>query len=248
MNKAEVFLCAGVLPVALAGLILSRTDPHARAVTNLCSVMIGNPYVRRDRETYVLGSARSDTVQVRISDVPGVLWPKRYPYLDSTPVFGQVVRVRSVYGADADRVLARFRAGDSTVVVINYSFNPMCQTFPVRAWFDTGVVDHYTVFLRPDTEWAAGRPTFDIKLMGDLAVYPGYLRHRRGVNFDTTLSADQYASLVQVLPVESDGSQNCQNRLARIDAWARTHERASKHYPADKVIDAMRWNCRMGSK
>lgn len=248
MNKAEVFLCAGVLPVALAGLIVSHPDPHARSETDLCSVVIPNPYARSERETYFLGSARSDTVQVRISDVPGVLRPQRYPYHDSTPVFGQVVRVRSVYGADADRVLAQFRAGDSTVVVINYSFNAMCQTFPVRAWFDTGVVDHYTVFLRPEREWASGRPTFDIKLMDDLAVYPGYLRHRRGVNFDTTLTVDQYASLVKVLPVESDGSQNCQNWLARIDAWARTHERASKNYPADKVIDAMRWNCRMGSK
>jgi hypothetical protein len=155
--------------------------------------------------------------------------------------------VRNLNGADADRVLARFRAGDSTVVVINYSFNAMCQTFPVRAWFDTGVVDHYTVFLRPDTEWAAGRPTFDIRLMTELAVYPGYLRQRRGVNLDTMLAVDQYASLVKVLPVESDWSQDCQKGLERIDAWARTHERSSKTYPADKVIGVMRWNC-VGSK
>jgi hypothetical protein len=247
MNKAEVFLSAGVLLVALAGLIVSHADPHARGVAELCSVMIRNPYVRSERETYFLGSARSDTVQVRISDVPGVLRPQRYRYHDSTPVFGQVVRVRNLNGADADRVLARFRAGDSTVVVINYSFNAMCQTFPVRAWFDTGVVDHYTVFLRPDTEWAAGRPTFDIRLMTELAVYPGYLRQRRGVNLDTMLAVDQYASLVKVLPVESDWSQDCQKGLERIDAWARTHERSSKTYPADKVIGVMRWNC-VGSK
>ena len=249
MNRAEVFLCAGVLPVALAGLIVSQADPHARRVADLCSVMIRNPYIRSERETYFLGSARSDTVQVRISDVPGVLRPRRYPYLDSTPVFGQVVRVQSVYGADADRVLALFGAGDSTVVVINYSFNPACQTFPVRAWFDTGVLDHYTVFLRPDSEWAAGRPTFDIRLlMNGLAVYPGYLRQRRGVNLDTTLTVDQYASLVKVLPVESDWSQDCQKGLERIEAWARTHERSAKTYPADKVIGVMRWSCGVGSK
>src|SRR5204863_5840264 len=102
-----------------------HADPPARAVADLCSVLIRNPYLRSERETYFLGSARPDTVQVRISDVPGVLRPKRYPYVDSTPVFGQVVRVRSVYGADADRVLASFRGGDSTVVVIRYSFNSM---------------------------------------------------------------------------------------------------------------------------
>jgi len=248
MNKAEVFLYAGVLPLVLAGLIVSHADPHARAVADLCSVAIWHPYLRSERETYFLGSARSDTVQVRISDVPGVLRPRRYPYRDSTPVFGQVVRVRSVYGADADRVLAHFGAGDSTVVVISYSFNAMCQTFPTRAWFDTGVVNHYTVFLRPDTEWAAGRPTFDIKLMTELAVYPGYLRNRRGVNLDTMLTVDQYASLVKVLPVESDEPQDCRRRLERIDAWARMHEPSSMKYPANEVIRVMRWNCGVGSK
>src|SRR6266705_927544 len=226
MNKAEVFLYAGVLPLVLAGLIVSHADPHARGVADLCSVAIWNPYLRSERETYFLGSARSDTVQVRISDVPGVLRPRRYPYRDSTSVFGQVVRVRSVYGADADRVLARFGAGDSTVDVISY----------------------YSVFLRPDTEWAAGRPTFVIKLMTELAVYPGYLRNRRGVNLDTMLTVDQYASLVKVLPVESDEPQDCRRRLERIDTWARMHEPSSMKYPANEVIRVMRWNCGVGSK
>ena len=248
VKKAEVFLYTGVVPVALAGLIVTHADPRVRAEADLCSVMIRNPYLRSERETYFLGSARSDTVQVRISDVPGVLRPARYPYHDSTPVFGQFVRVRSVYGADADRVLASFGAGDSTVVVINYSFNAMCQTFPTRAWFDTGVVNHFTVFLRPDTEWAAGRPTFDIRLMTELAVYPGYLRNRRGVNLDTTLTVDQYASLVKVLPVESDWSQDCRKGLDRIEAWARMHKSSSLTYPANEVIRVMRWNCGVSSK
>ena len=88
MNKAEVFLYAGVLPLVLAGLIVSHADPHARGVADLCSVAIRNPYLRSERETYFLGSARSDTVQVRISDVPGVLRPRRYPYRDSTSASG----------------------------------------------------------------------------------------------------------------------------------------------------------------
>jgi len=248
VRRAQVFIRAGVLPVALGGLIVSHADPPARALADLCSVMIPNLYLRSERETYFLGSARPDTVQVRISDVPGVLRPKRYPYVDSTPVFGQVVRVRSVYGADADRVLASFRGGDSTVVVIRYSFNSKCQTFPTRAWLDTGVVNHYTVFVRPDTEWAAGRPTFDIELLSELAVYPGYLRNRPGVNLDTMLTADQYASLVQVLPVESDRSQYCRKGLDRIEAWARMHKPSSMTYPANEVIRVMRWNCGVGSK
>ena len=248
VKKTEVFIWAGLLPVALAGVIVSQADPHIRMAADLCSVAIRNPYLRSDRETYFIGSARTDTVQVRISDVPAVLrsWGRR-AYRDSTPVFGQFVRVRSVYGADADRVLARFGAGDSTVVAISYSFNPMCQTFPIRAWFDTGVVNHYRVFLRPDSEWAAGRPTFDIAIMTPLAVYPGYLRHRRGVNLDTTLTVDQYASLVQVLPVESDWAQDCRKRLEPVEAWARIHESISKTYPANEVIHVMRWNCGVDS-
>ena len=248
MNKTEVLICASLLPVTVAELLVSHADPRVRAPADLCSVMIRNPYIRSERETYFIGSPRSDTVQVRISDVPGVLRPTRYPYRDSTPVFGQLVQVRSVYGADADRVLARFEAGDSTVVVINYSVNSMCQTLPIRTWFDTGVVNHYTVFLRRDTEWAGGRPTFDIGIMTQLAVYPGYLRRRRGVNLDTTLSVDLYASLVKVLPVESEWSLDCRKGLQRIEAWARMHKPTSEAYPANEVIRVMRWNCGAGSR
>ena len=248
MKKAQVVICAALFPATVAGLLVSHADPRVRAPAELCSVAIRNPYLRSEHETYLIGSARSDTVQVRISDVPGVLRPRRHPYQDSTPVFGQVVRVQSVYGAEADLVLARFGAEDSTVVVINYTFNPMCQTFPIRAWFDTGVVNHYRVFLRPDSEWAAARPTFDIALMTPLAVYPGYLRHRHDVDLDTTLSVDGYASLVKVLPVESEWSQYCRKGLQRIEAWARMHEPTSVTYPANEVIRVMRWNCGTGSK
>jgi len=248
VKKAQVVICAALFPATVAGLLVSHADPRVRAPAELCSVAIRNPYLRSEHETYLIGSARSDTVQVRISDVPGVLRPRRHPYQDSTPVFGQVVRVQSVYGAEADLVLARFGAEDSTVVVINYTFNPMCQTFPIRAWFDTGVVNHYRVFLRPDSEWAAARPTFDIALMTPLAVYPGYLRHRHDVDLDTTLSVDGYASLVKVLPVESEWSQDCRKGLQRIEAWARMHEPTSVTYPANEVIRVMRWNCGTGSK
>ena len=70
-------------------------------------------------------------------------------------------------------------------VVIPHGINSMCQTFPVRAWLDTGFADHYTVSLRPHSEWAAGRPTFNIGMMARPAVYPAHLRRMRGVNLDT---------------------------------------------------------------
>ena len=134
MNRHDVLTCAGVVAVALAVPMVFHADRHVLAAADLCSLLIPNPYLRSEHETYFIGSARSDTVQVRIPDVPALLKPwERYPYRDSTPAFGQVVRVRSVYGADADRVLARFATGDSTVVVIHYANNSMCQTFPVRA-------------------------------------------------------------------------------------------------------------------
>ncbi len=244
MKRHDVLTCAGVLGVALAVPIVFHAHRQVLAAADLCSIMIPNPYLRSEHETYFIGSARSDTVRVRISDVPALLKPwEHYPYRDSTPVFGQVVRVQSVYGANADRVLARFATGDSTVVVIHYANNSMCQTFPVRAWLDTGVVNHYAVFLRPDSEWAAGRPTFDIEMLSWLAVYPAYLRRIRGVNLDTTLTIDEYASLVKVLPVESEWLQDCRKGLARIEAWAGMHEPTSETYPANDALRVMRWHC-----
>jgi len=236
---------AVVWPAALGALmlVLARAQPPAAA--NLCSGRSGNPYVRSERETYLIGTASPDTAQVRISDMPGAFTGNRYPYRDSTRVFGQLVRVRSVYGADADHVLARFAPGDSTVVLIRYSFNAMCQTFPTHAALDTGVTYHYTVFLRPDSEWAAGRPTFDIKMLSWLAVYPGdFKRLMRDVNLDTTLTVDEYASLVKVLPVKAHWTRDdCRPGLARLEEWGRTHQRAARTYPANDALRTLRSLC-----
>ena len=244
MKRAKLIMRAAVSSAALAALMVFVTHAHLRAAADLCSLMIPNPYVRSEGETYFIGRASPDTIQVRISDVPGVLTPKRYPYRDSTPVFGQVVRVRSVDGSHADRVLLRFAAGDSTVVVIQYSFNSMCQTFPAHPGLDSGAY-HYTAFLRPDSEWAAGRPTFDIKMVSLLAVYPLYLKRvMRDVNLDTTLTADEYASLVRVLPIEAAWTQDCRKELARLEAWSRSHESTAETYPANDALRVMRWHCR----
>ena len=244
MRRSEALTWAGALAVALATPVVFGAQRHVLATADLCSLVIPNPYLRSEHETYFIGSARPDTVQVRIPDVPALLKPwVRYPYRDSTPAFGQVVHVQSVYGADAERVLARFGTGDSTVVVIQYTNNSMCQTFPVRAWLETGVINHYAVFVRPDSEWAAGRPTFDIEMLSRLAVYPAYLRRTPGVNLDTTLTIDEYASLVKVLPVEPDWLQDCRKGLARIETWAGMHERTSETYPANDALRVMRWHC-----
>ena len=230
---------------ALAALVVFVAQAHLRAAADLCSLMIPNPYLRSEGETYLIGRASTDTVQVRISDVPGVLTPKRYPYRDTTPVFGQVVHVRRVYGAGADRVLAPIAAGDSTVVVIQYSFNSMCQTFPAHPGLDTGLAYHYTVFLRPDSEWAAGHPTFDVKMASLLAVYPLYLKRvMHDVNLDTTLTVGEYASLVQVLPVEGAWTRDCRRELGRLEEWARSHESTAQTYPANDALRVMRWHCR----
>src|SRR5436309_523255 len=93
------------------------------------------------------------------------------------------------------------------------------------------------------------RATADLcSVMIRMAVYPGYLRRRRGVNLDTTISVDLYASLVKVLPVESEWSLDCRKGLQRIEAWARMHKPTSEAYPANEVIRVMRWNCGAGSR
>ena len=243
MKNVAVSISASVSSLALTGLVVLAANPHPGGARDLCSFMIRNPYLRSERETYVIGSARSDSVQVRISDRPGVLPRDRYPYRDSTPVFGQVLRVRSVYGANGDRILTRMAAGDSTVVLIRYSFNSMCHTFPVRAWLDTGIVYHFTMLLRPDSEWTAGRPTFDSEVWPLLAVYPPYPTRMRRPDFDTLLTVDEYASLVKVLPIRADPAQYCPKALASIAAWAHSHEPRSELYPANEIIRVMQWNC-----
>src|SRR5438552_808044 len=98
MRRSEALTWAGVLAVALTTPVVFCAERQVLAAADLCSIMIPNPYLRSEHETYFIGSARSDTVRVRISDVPALLKPwEHYPYRDSTPVFGQIVRVQSVY-------------------------------------------------------------------------------------------------------------------------------------------------------
>jgi hypothetical protein len=127
-------------------------------------------------------------------------------------------------------------------VLIRYGFDAMCRTFPVRVWLDTGFVYHFTVLLRTDSEWAGGRPTFDTPLLRPFAVYPPYLRRERDPGFDSTLTVDEYASLVKVLPIQAHWGQACPNGLARIAAWA-SHEPRSELYPANEIIRVMQWHC-----
>lgn len=234
LKKAKGLMWSGVLVVAVGFPMAFHAVPHAVAAAHVCSLVNANPYLRSAHETYVIGSARTDTVQVRISDVPGAHSTKRYPYRDSTPVFGQVVQVQSVYGADADHVLANFSAGDSRVVVILYGMNSMCVTFPVRPRLPTGSVDHYTLLLRPDSEWADGRPTFDM-----MGLYPPYLN----ANFESTLTVDEYASLVKVIPVDTDWVRDCGHELTRLENWVRSNEASATKYPADEIMRTMRWHC-----
>src|SRR5262245_52743128 len=122
-------------PIALTALMISGAKKDVPSADTVCSIMIGNPYLRRAHETYLIGSAQSDSVAVRISNVPGAMRPtERYPYRDTTPVFGQVVKVRSLYGANADRLGAGITAADSLVLVINYNLRPDCRTVPTRPW------------------------------------------------------------------------------------------------------------------
>jgi hypothetical protein len=239
-----------VLSGALGALMILLARDHLPAAPALCSIGGVNPYVRSDRETYLIGVASSDSHRVRISDRPSLLeQSRRYPYTDSTPVFGRVVRVRSANGADADRVLARFAGGDSTVVVIRYSYDAMCRTYPTGAFLDTGVANHYTVFLRPDSEWARGRPTFDIKLLSWFAVYPHDLKgSRRDVNLDTMLTVEEYASLVKVLPTQAEWIRDCKDERSRaiapLQEWGRRHPRIARAYPANDALQTIpSWRC-----
>jgi hypothetical protein len=244
MKKTPVSIRVSRWPLALTGLIVFVAHSSVPSAPDVCSLRIGNnPYVRNEHETYLIASVL-DTVRVRIPDVPSALeWSKRYPYPDSIAVFGQIVRVRSAYGAHADAVLARIAAGDSAVVLIQYSINPMCQTAPARPWLDTGFVYHFTVFLRPDSEWSARRPTFDIKMVYSFGVYPEYVRRMHNVDLDTMLTADEYASLVKALPIGPHWSQDCPSGLTRLATWAQSHEPLSELYPANAIIRMMQWQC-----
>jgi hypothetical protein len=72
VKRPKAWTRAGVLAVAIATPIVIRDRP-VLATTDLCSIAVPNPYLRYEHETDFIGSARSDTVQVRISYVPALI-------------------------------------------------------------------------------------------------------------------------------------------------------------------------------
>lgn len=122
--------------------------------------------------TLLLGRATHDTIVAG----QGLVFQRRNTFLqsDRSAVVGQVVRLERVAGAGAARIGAMLNAqGSVDAVLVPWSYDMACGPSFWRGtaqWTTPDSTAVYVAQLRPDSLWAAGRPTFDV-LYAELRTY-----------------------------------------------------------------------------
>jgi hypothetical protein len=148
------------------------------------------------------------------------------------PVYGQVVRVERVGGADA----AAFPAGADRAVVVPWSYDAGCRrtlwTGSAR-WTEPGERGLYWASLRPRDQWVDGLPTFD---EGDpfQSPYPG--RSHEGRRTDSLLTIEQLFGLVELLPTSEDDEADPEAAARPLKEWARANPDLARLHPASDIL------------
>jgi hypothetical protein len=142
--------------------MLVRCDSVANAEASTpayCTMML-NPGARDSLTTTLLGRATHDTIEAGWGTVDRPIWPR-----PRRAVFGQLVRVDSMLGRDADLIRRALDARRSTeVLVVPWDYGMGCGIDLWRRsalWTTPDSTGLFSLRLRPESLWVSGRPTLD---------------------------------------------------------------------------------------
>lgn len=231
---------------------LSPTHTPGSSLRALCS-LDPTQTARGTTITYFVGTAVAETVLAGAGAVrptgAGGHWGSGRP----RAIYGQVILVDTLGGAESVRVRAALaERGDRAVVVVPWDYDPGCEpTYwsTSARWVEPGLEGFYTVQLRAESLWASGRPTFDA-FMADFepyphgAFYPAGYRGTDALRSRSSLTAREMFSLYTVLPVYTGGASPDSAALGPLRAWEAAHPELARKYPADI---ALRWLLRPDS-
>ena len=233
--------------LALAGLLgplvaLPAASRHDVPATSRCTIERLS-VVRDPVATYLLGQATPDTVLAGV----GMILPTRWQRSDD-PVYGQLVRVDSLDGPDAERVreaLAKLRSSEA--VLVPWAYGPGCETARwtrSARWTSPDSSGLFTLRLRPESLWVAGRPTFDA-LRASVLSY-AYGPHTVGphtrfrgpagttLEDEESLTPGEVFTLYTVLPTLAQAGDSA--AIARLREWVRAHPRARERFPGTYIL------------
>jgi hypothetical protein len=243
----QLIVCGLVLIAALAiptaGIPLSLR-PTGSGLCSLSPLPLG----RDTAETYFVGTALADTILAGPGDVKpspdGGHWGRGEP----RAVYGQLVRVDTLGGAQAQVVREAIPNSQSRdVVIVPWDYDPACEptywSMSAR-WVEPGLVGFYEVKLRPRPQWAGNRPTFDA-FTADLEPYPhgpffgAGFRGANAVHSRAALNAREMFEFYARLPVWREWKLDAQ-ALEPLERWARENPTLANKYPADEVLHTNR--------
>ena len=190
---------------------------------------------RDSATTYLLARATGDTVAVR---QPAELPQSRRTFLGEHMLFGQLARLQRIEGpggAAVDRTMTA--RGSQDVVIVPWQYGMDCQPWlwsGTARWITPGTSGVFSVALRPESLWSAGRPTFDAWMAVARSYADGPFTRGPGTRLESpappNLSAAQFFDLLVALPTDAE----VHNPLARtrLRAWMRSHPEAENKYPS----------------
>ncbi len=147
-------------------------------------------------------------------------------------VYGQVVRVDRVGGADA----AQLPPGTDRVVLVPWGYDAGCRTTLWSAsarWAEPGERGLFTASLRPRERWVEGIPTFD-EFVVYTSPYPGRLADN--LPADSLMTVDQAFAFLQHLPLWEDVEAGGERGTKPILDWARENPALARLTPAANIV------------
>lgn len=214
-------------------------------ISTLCSI-VPFPSHRDVEATYFLGVGQPDTVLAGRGEVVIGGRPGHWGRGEREAIYGQVVTVQRLGGADSTRVAEVLAGrGSNRVLVVPWDYDAGCET---AAWSRSArfapvdTTGMFTLRLRPEEHWPGGVPTFDA-FMADLEPYPHGLFFRRGyrgtdaLTTQPSLTPGQFFELYGGLPdgdlIRSDPAA----AEAKLELWIEENPLAARAYPAPRILE-----------
>ena len=163
-------------------------------------------------------------------------------------ILGQEVTVLRIGGSNSGTLSDALKESGNRVVLVPWDDDAACRREVYKApglpWLP-GKRGLFVAELRPESEWAGSKPTFDV-YPAFLEPYPDALIYRNGwrqtrpiKNGD--LSVEQYWSLYEALPEYETAKKNPRLALETFNKWVKVHPHLTKRYPAKRIIEEVQW-------
>lgn len=234
------------LATAASGLLVGRSMA-ARYVAlgaSRCTMSILST-ARDSVATYLLGRATPDTVLAGAEPVLSSFWQR-----PNRAVYGQVVRVDSLSGPDAHATRGALTNRRSTeVVVVPWGYSSGCGPDFWREsarWTTPDSSGLFSVRVRPESLWIAGRPTFDALYASIYSYAYGPYTVGPHTHFAATAGATlqgegsltpaEVFTLYTMLPTFAQAGDAAATR--RLRDWVRANPRVQRRFPGTYILSA----------